>query len=40
MPTAVAFDNVENKITVADTQRSRLQIYIKEEDYVEPQFNL
>ena len=40
LPTAVAFDNVANQIIVADTQRGRLQIYIKEEDYVEPQFNL
>ena len=39
-PTAVAFDQAANRIVVADTQRARLQIYIKDGDYVDPQFNL
>ncbi len=39
-PTAVAFDEVESRIIVADTLRFRLQIYIKDKDYVDPQFNL
>ncbi len=39
-PTAVAFDQAESRVVVADCQRSRLQIYIKDKDYVDPQFNL
>ncbi len=39
-PCAVAFDQAESRIVVADTQRGRLQIYIKDKDYVDPQFNL
>ena len=39
-PTAVVFDEVKSRIIVADCQRSRLQIYIKDKDYVDPQFNL
>ncbi len=39
-PTAVAFDNAESRIFIADCQRYRLQIYIKDKDYVDPQFNL
>ncbi len=39
-PTAVAFDEVEGRLIVADCQRYRLQIYIKDKDYVDPQFNL
>ncbi len=39
-PAAVAIDEVEGRIIVADCQRSRLQIYIKEKHYVDPQFNL
>ena len=37
---SVAFDQAENRIVVADTQRGRLQIYIKDKNYVDPQFNL
>ncbi len=39
-PTAVAFDDAASRIVVADTQRARLQIYIKDKNYVDPQFNL
>ena len=40
MPTAVEFDADKNRLMVADTQRSRIQIYNKLEEYLEPQFNL
>ena len=40
MPTGIAIDNETNRIFVADTVRRRLQVYIKEEDYLDPQFNL
>ena len=39
-PSGVAFDQAESRIVVVDCQRSRLQIYIKDKDYVDPQFNL
>ncbi len=39
-PTAVAFDKAKSRLIVADCQRYRLQIYIKDKDYVDPQFNL
>ncbi len=39
-PSAVAFDEAESRVFVADCERSRLQIYIKEKDYADPQFNL
>ena len=39
-PTAVAFDMAECRLVVVDCQRARLQIYVKERDYVDPQFNL
>ena len=39
-PTAVAFDEAKSRIIVADCQRGRLQIYTKDKDYVDPQFNL
>ena len=38
-PTAVGIDD-KRRIVIVDQQRSRLEIYIKEKDYVEPQFNL
>jgi DNA-binding beta-propeller fold protein YncE len=40
MPTGLAFDAGKSRLLVADTQRSRVQIYNKLKDYVEPQFNL
>jgi tripartite motif-containing protein 71 len=39
-PTAVAFDVEQSRLVVADNQRGRLQIYKKDKDYLEPQFNL
>ena len=39
-PTAVVFDAVHNRILVADTQRSRIQIYNKLSNYLVPQMNL
>ncbi len=39
-PIAVAFDEVENRILVVECQRKRIQIYMKDNDYVDPQFNL
>ena len=39
-PAAVAFDTERSRLIVADSQRGRLQIYLKDRDYVEPQFNL
>ncbi len=39
-PTALAFDQAKSLIVVADTLRYRLQIYKKDKDYVNPQFNL
>ena len=40
MPTSVEFDKDKNRLMVADTQRGRIQIYNKLQDYMEPQFNL
>ena len=40
MPTAVTFDSEKDRLLVADTQRSRVQIYNKLKDYIDPQFNL
>ncbi len=39
-PTAVDFAGEKNHLIVVDCQRYRLQIYIKDKDYVNPQFNL
>lgn len=40
MPTGVTFDAANSRLIVADTQRSRVQIYNKVDDYMEAQFNL
>ena len=40
MPTGCAYDLDNNRLIVCDTQRGRLQIYEKENAYVDPQFNL
>ena len=40
LPQGVSFDAEKSRLIVADTSRSRLQIYNKLHDYVEPQFNL
>ena len=39
-PTAVEWDSTNNRLMVADTQRSRLQIYNKQSGYLVPQLNL
>ncbi|MGQ4810228.1 Virginiamycin B lyase [Candidatus Entotheonellaceae bacterium PAL068K] len=39
-PTGVVFDTDQSRLIVTDGQRGRLQIYIKDKDYTEPQFNL
>ncbi len=39
-PTGVGFDAEQSKLIVTDNQRGRLQIYIKDQDYLEPQANL
>ena len=39
-PTAVEWDSANNRLMVADTQRSRLQIYKKQSGYLVPQLNL
>jgi len=36
----VAFDAVHSRLLVADTQRSRIQIYNKLSNYLVPQMNL
>ena len=38
-PTAIEIDD-KRRIVITDEQRFRLQIYIKEKNYVDPQFNL
>jgi len=40
MPTGCAFDRVNNRLVVCDTQRGRLQIYHKDNAYLDPQANL
>ena len=40
MPTGLAFDAGKSRLLVADTQRSRVQIYNKLKGYIDPQFNL
>ena len=40
MPTGVTFDVENFRLIVADSQRSRVQIYNKVKNYMEPQFNL
>ena len=39
-PTAVEWDSANNRLMVADTQRSRVQIYSKTSGYLVPQLNL
>ena len=39
-PTAVVFDAANSRLLVADTQRSRIQIYTKLATYLVPQMNL
>ena len=40
MPVACTFDQGANRLIVCDTQRARLQIYHKDSNYVDPQYNL
>jgi DNA-binding beta-propeller fold protein YncE len=40
MPVACAFDQQTNRLIVCDTQRNRLQIYEKDTNYQDPQYNL
>ena len=40
MPTGIAYEPATRRIMVADTQRGRLQIYVKEKNYADPQANL
>ena len=40
MPTGLTFDEKKSRLIVTDTQRGRIQIYNKLNDYLEPQFNL
>jgi len=39
-PTGVEFDAEQSRLLVADSQRGRIQIYVKDNDYMEPQMNL
>jgi DNA-binding beta-propeller fold protein YncE len=40
LPTGVEFDTRTNRLFVVDSQRWRIQIFNKLEDYAEPQFNI
>ncbi len=40
MPEGIGIDHETNRIIIADCFRRRLQIYVKEKDYIDPQFNL
>lgn len=40
MPVACVFDQETSRLIVADTQRARLQVYEKDKNYSNPQFNL
>ena len=40
MPVACAFDRKNDRLLVADTLRSRVQVYYKDREYLDPQFNL
>ena len=39
-PTSVAFDTETNRLIVTDTVRRRIQVYVKETDYQDPQLTL
>ncbi|MFB3097269.1 MAG: NHL repeat-containing protein [Dehalococcoidia bacterium] len=40
MPTGCTFDLANNRLIICDTQRGRLQVYNKDNAYMDPQFNL
>ena len=40
MPMGIAYDRSQERLLVCDTGRGRIQIYHKDHNYLEPQFNL
>jgi sugar lactone lactonase YvrE len=40
MPVGCTFDQANNRLLVCDTLRSRVQVYHKDDNYMDPQFNL
>ena len=40
LPTGCTFDLANNRLIICDTQRGRLQVYNKDNSYMDPQFNL
>ncbi len=40
MPLACTFDQASNRLLVCDSARSRIQVYQKDSNYLDPQFNL
>ena len=40
MPVACTFDQTNGRLVVCDTHRGRVQIYHKDKEYMDPQFNL
>ena len=40
MPVACTFDQATSRLIVWDTHRGRVQIYHKDDEYMDPQFNL
>ena len=40
MPVACTFDEATNRLMVADNLKGRVQIFEKDKDYMDPQFNL
>ena len=40
MPVDCTFDQAGNRLLVCDTMRGRIQVYHKDSDYMDPQFNL
>jgi hypothetical protein len=40
MPAHCVFDQATNRLIVCDTMRHRLQIYEKDNNYADPQYNL
>ena len=39
MPVACTFDQATNRLLIADTHRGRVQVFEKDQDYLDPQFN-
>ena len=40
MPVSCTFDQDNDRLIVCDTHRGRLQVYNKDREYMDPQFNL